>query len=299
MRGFVVVPMRSVGLLAVTLLVATAFAGCATDTSGASSSLEDAAKQINVQGSETTGIIRGVVVDTAIHPLAKVAVSVKAGAKNFVNLTNAEGAFGFGNLAPGTYFVSAVKSGYKTTQQSIEVKANDPEPGVAKILMEVDTSFQKPSHDTFHFRGYMECNVVVVFFFFPCEEPITGTKIGNDNWVASYPIAGNVSWLHTSMTWVPKQPVGTELYFNIGNPDTEIIGYKGGPSPLVLDIKEDKDLGQFKDNSVVIEVSGNGEQGLAGAEAEQDFDAYIVAFHGYKPPADYAFWKDGEPKDPK
>jgi hypothetical protein len=301
MRGFA--PILVAALVAVTVL-----SGCTSSGgSDSSSGLENAARSLDVQGSETTGVIRGIVVDTGIHPLAQATVSIKVGATTLTNKTNGDGAFGFSKVVPGTYFVDVKKSGYKSTQQSVEVKANDNNPPIVKVLLEVDAGFQKPSHDTFHFRGFLACNVAVPLFFFPCEVPLTGIKIDpSDNFAASFPISGNVTWIHTSLVWTPTEPVGTELYFNVfpaqGDDSTTCNPgcYTGGPSPLTLDINKTKDLQPFADSGLVnIDVSGNGEQGIAGAELQQPFDVYMVVFHGYKPPAGYAFYKDGEPKDPK
>jgi len=278
------------------VLCATLLAGCSGKAATDSNSLDQAAKDLDVQATATTGVIRGVVVDTAVRPVAGVHVMTQNGGKTYQANTTAAGAFGFEGLPAGTYFLKTHKPGYADTQTSADVVAGVSDPAITKIQVAADASTQ-PSFDVFHFKGFLECNVAIPFFFFPCVNPVTGQEIGNDQFSATYNVTGNVTWVHTSLVWTPTEPVGTELYMNVGTPQTEIVGYTGGPSPQVVDISG-KDAAQFQDGRLVLEVSGNGEQGLAGAELEQDFDAYTVIFHGFAPPAGYSYWHDGEPVPP-
>jgi hypothetical protein len=319
---------RVVPALAAALVAAFVLSGCSSVGNDVSSNLENAARSIDVQGSETTGVIRGIVVDTGIHPLAQATVTVKVGATTLSNKTNADGAFGFGKVAPGTYFLDVKKSGFKSTQQSVEVKANDNNPPIVKVLLEADASAQKPSHDTFHFRGFIECSVLAGFpsaglggggLFQGCYVPSFGptpeVRVGNENSFTNFQFSGNVSWVHTTMAWTPTQAFGAELYFNTcwaippDNYPSSCLAYTGGASPISADVKgPSKDTKAFETSGTVYfetstygvgDPSGAYGGTMGGASLEQPFDAYLVVFHGYTPPAGYTFAKDGEPKDPK
>jgi hypothetical protein len=288
-------------LAAAALFALVTLAGCAGKAPAPpADSIASGAQQLDLQATATTGVIRGVVVDDAIRPIDNATVTLQ-GTPPQTTKTNNLGAFGFDGLAAGSYFVQVHKRGFQDTQSSADVVAGVKDPAVVKILLAVKPG-SLPSYDVFHFAGFLECNFVIPFFFFPCEVPGTPASnpmpVGNDDFSATYNMTGNISWIHTSLIWQPTEAVGTELYMNIGTPQTEIVGYTGGPSPQVVDVSG-KDLDQFQNGALVIEVSGNGEQGLAGAEVEQGFDAYIVVFHNFEPPAGYAFYKDGEPTPPQ
>jgi hypothetical protein len=291
---------KSLAWVSAASLLALLLAGCSADdtpeSADADELFEEGAGELELAATATTGVIRGVVVDEAIRPLAGAKVTLK-GETTGEAVTGETGVFGFDDLAAGTYFLTIHKQGYADTQQSAEVVAGVAEPDVVKVLLTAQPG-TLASFEVYHFAGFLECNVVIPFFFFPCDLPVYG-PVGNDNFDEAFNVTGNVSWIHTSLVWKPTQPVGTELYMNVGTPDTEIVGYTGGPSPQVVDIGDEDDLEQFTDSAVVIEVSGNGEQGLAGAELQQGFDAYIVLFHNFTPPEGYAYHSDGDPVPPQ
>ena len=131
--------MRIVPLLVIALLLAGSIAGCADNNNGAkkpeSASLKEAEKAANdldVQATDTTGVIRGVLVDDALRPLAGAAVQLQGGGNA---TTNEAGAFGFDGLEAGTYFLSASKDGYATIQQAVEVVAGNSNPDTVKVLL--------------------------------------------------------------------------------------------------------------------------------------------------------------------
>lgn len=288
-------------LLTLLLLTAVAFAGCSGGGGGDPEA--DPTEGLGLEATDTTGVIRGVVVNQAIVPLEGVVVRIASLGMDAT--TNELGAFGFEGLEPGDYFLEASKPRYNRIQQSATVVAGESDPKIVRIQLAEDPS-SRPTYELFQFDGYLECNVVAVIYYFPCRNPMTGEPIGNDQFSAAFDIAGNVSFVHASMLWDPSQPVGTELYMNVGTPKVEIVGYTGGPSPQVVDISDDENgTEDFNDEKVVVfGVSGNGESGggtvpaLVGAEYHQQFSIYLVVFHGFKPPEGYAFYKDGTPVIP-
>lgn len=293
-------PKRIVALrpfLAVLALLSFSLAGC-SGGGGKGGPDDDPTAGLGLEATDTTGVIRGVVVDQAIVPVQDVVISIST--TDLSTKSNEVGAFGFEGLEPGTYFLTAHKAGYADIQQSTVVEADVAEPPIVKIQLVADPS-SAPSYEIFEFHGYLECNVAVPLLFFTCTDPVTGEPIGNDNFQAAYTLGGNASFLHVSLVWDPSQPVGTELYYNICDVDAfcdsleSIREAQGGTGPLVSDLNETQLKEINESGGVGIQVSGNGEMGLAGVEYQQRFDAYIVAFHGFVPPEGYAFHKDGAP----
>src|ERR1041385_8203063 len=101
--------LRLVGAL---LLASVAFAGCA---GSARSPSGDPLQDVHVAATATTGVIRGIVVDIAIHPVA--------GARTLRTNSSATGAFGFQGLPAGTYFIEAHRRGYATSRTGVDVEA--------------------------------------------------------------------------------------------------------------------------------------------------------------------------------
>src|ERR1041385_538006 len=113
------------GLVAA-LLVLVLLAGCSgSPHKKASNDPADQANfdQLGLHATDKTGVIRGVVFDEAIKPVANATVNLTAGTTAAgVTHTGADGAFGFSDLEPGTYFLHANKTGFIEVQQSAEVE---------------------------------------------------------------------------------------------------------------------------------------------------------------------------------
>src|ERR1041385_1220277 len=107
---------RLVGAL---LLASVAFAGCA---GGARAPSGDPLQDLHVAATATTGVIRGIVVDLAIHPVAGVALSLNVGDRTLRTNSSATGAFGFQGLPAGTYFIEAHRRGYATSRTGVDVE---------------------------------------------------------------------------------------------------------------------------------------------------------------------------------
>ena len=295
---------RIATVLLLTLLL-TGVAGCADNKSPKTSKdggLDQAADNLDLQATSTTGVVRGVVVDNAIKPLGGATVTLRgtSSGRDQATTSNEQGAFGFDGLDAGSYFLTVHKLGYFDTQQSVDVVAGVTDPHVVKVLLAANPT-QLAGYEVFDFEGFLECSVTYVLFFSSCKNPVTGEPVGNNHYEQNFATSGNASWVHVSLVWKPTQPFGTELYFNLCDDvgPCNAATYNGGVSPLVGDASGG-DLDHINQLSQVgIEVSGNGEQGSGvGVEAQQGFHAYIVVFHNFTPPDGYAFWRDGEPTLP-
>lgn len=288
--------------LAALLVLAMALAGCSSGKDdGPGSALDQNVSGLDLQATSTTGVIRGVVVNEAIAPLDGAKVTLQ-GTPPMETTTNEQGAFGFDDLPAGTHFLNVHKLGYRDTQQSAEVEAGVAEPPVVKVLL-VANPGELPSYELFQFSGFLECNVAAPLVFVPCQNPATDEPIGNDNFEAAFNFTGKADLIHVSLVWTATQPVGHELYYNLFTPPDDSTTcddcWTGGPSPLLMDLGGST-VDQFNEAQVVqIEVSGNGEQGLAGAELEQPFEAYVVVFHNFLPPEGYSYAADGAPVVPE
>lgn len=144
--------------LALGLVACFVLSGCASSGSSNSSSTDPAKslEGIDAKVSATTGAIKGVVVDSAITPIAgaKVGISLPGGGNKTV-LADKQGRFVFNELNPGTYFLTGSAPLYKSAQTSVEVKAG--EPTVTKIQLQPMFS-QKPYSVPMKQKGFFECS---------------------------------------------------------------------------------------------------------------------------------------------
>jgi hypothetical protein len=142
--------------LALATLACLLLAGCAVDSSDPGKGLPDPG---DVPVTDSTGGVRGVVVDQAIRPLkgATVAVTGPGFGKNLT--TDDAGGFTLGGLKPGTYFLRASKPLYDAQQQSVEVKAGTVPP-VTRIQL-TQLVFAKPYLQTLKFKGFIVCSTNV------------------------------------------------------------------------------------------------------------------------------------------
>lgn len=219
------------------LLLASAVAGC----SGAGG--RDPAAGVDFSGlgleaTDATGILRGVVVDAAVRPVAGVRIDARGpGGAASVSTSNAQGAFGLDGLAPGDWFVAANKSGYRPAQASARVEAGVGEPPVVKLLLEADPA-TAPYVNAFTFDGFLECSFrAVVIGYALCS----GTA--NDRFAQNYTPDSVPDWWQSEMVWESTQAFGSELSLDISCldgppcPDGQVlINRSEGQSPLVVAI---------------------------------------------------------------
>lgn len=188
-----------------------ALAGCSQDPAGSDGTGDDVPtnfEDFELQASETTGILRGVVIDEAIRPLGGVLVVVmKPGGGNLTMETEDDGLFGFDGLEAGTYFLTASKATYVGTQVSAEVVAGEDSPDAIKVLLAADPAFA-PYVQPYHMDGYMECSRRPMFFAQQCDLPGGQTQEVNEDYDL-----GTVApqFIQSEMTWDSTQAVGDEL----------------------------------------------------------------------------------------
>ncbi|MEK6976206.1 MAG: carboxypeptidase-like regulatory domain-containing protein [Candidatus Thermoplasmatota archaeon] len=307
-------------LLLVTSLV---LAGCASSGGGGKGGDDDPTADLGLQATDTTGILRGVVVDERIVPIAGVAVKLLSLDRN--TTTNDGGAFGFDGLAPGTYFVVANKAGFKPVQQGIDVVAGKDDPPVVRIQLLVDDSFVKPYFDTFVLNGYIQCGVTssaiaVAVCSIPngCN-PGFGVCATNETYTQDIfnqfiPISGVPMHIQHEVIWDATQSTGDMLSlamrtataeeYNAGGYGADIGGDVIGTSPLlgVINATMIKQAGiGVNGTGLAPAVFTGGMEGTQvcipdfgclfanGAAINQKFDLYTHVFYGYAPPEGWRF----------
>ncbi|MHB8633793.1 MAG: carboxypeptidase-like regulatory domain-containing protein [Thermoplasmatota archaeon] len=325
--------MRGFSILALLVLAAATLSGCAgapKPTTPPDSGV-DCTNAKNSQDPlclhSTTGSIRGVVTDAAIHPLAGVAVSVKVpGKAAMVANTTATGAFGFGGLAPGTYFVQASKVGFSSAQTSADVVAGQVPP-VTKILLQADMS-STPYFTAYALQGYMECSgatfvISGAYCSIPSSEcgqaPGAPCNVTQDKFGAFYTLDKVPNWVQSEMVWQSTQAASDQmdLDHSYGCGGTFYCDYSAtGGSPLVLhnNATEIRHAGWGSNGtqlfvraftgpiagSAVCDPSGTlGCTYGLGESVEQSFTIYTHVFYGFQPPDGWSFGKDGDPPLPK
>jgi Carboxypeptidase regulatory-like domain len=204
--------MRGRALLALALaLPAVALAGCSDAKAPADPAQDVDFDDLDLQATSTTGIIRGVVVDSAVRPIADALLELRGADQPATTRSNADGAFGFDALPPGDYFITANKSGYVQSQQSAVVVAGVAEPPIVKILLESDPS-TVPYVQTYVFDGFIDCSFrAVVIGHATCSQ--AGTP--NDLFAVSYTPAGTPDWWQSELVWESTQAFGSDLSLDI------------------------------------------------------------------------------------
>lgn len=226
MRGSV--PFLTMLLLAVTL------SGCAEGGSEPKDD-EGAFDDLDAVATEDTGVIRGIVVDPTITPVADVTVTVQG--TDLETTTNADGAFAFSQLDPGTYFLTADKAGFDATQSSVEVVAGVDRPPILKIQLVPDPT-ERPYLSTMQFDGFIACSVRGAIIGIALCSIYAGFE---DEFSVSYTLDRVPHWVQAEAVWDSTQVLGDEMSLSLtcldgetGCPDGQYeIAQGEGPSPQI------------------------------------------------------------------
>lgn len=269
-----------------------------------------------VQATATTGVIRGVVVDEAIRPLANVNVSLTDSGRSV--LTTDNGAFGFDGLEPGTYFVQAVKLGFGTVQQSVEVQAGVDEPPIAKMVLPANPS-TAPYFEAYSYDAFITCGAAIVATSVGCNTfPDVGEALG-DRVYFRFEFTSLPMWTQGELVWEQTQPAGGAMIWEIVDPNypgapQPHTGYREtGPSPALAYINTTV-LKDSEEWAVGDAGEGNGVQyrifagphptctGVGfgcGITLNQKMTGYIHHFYNFAPTEGWRFYYDGDPKVPE
>jgi Carboxypeptidase regulatory-like domain len=315
------------GLLAssaAVLLASLVLAGCSGTGDPPADQPEDADfEDLGLQATATKGVLRGVVVDDAIRPVAGVAVSL-TGPSTGNTTTTADGLFGFSDLEPGPYFVHAEKAGFVAAQSTADVVAGVDDPPVVKILLTADAT-TAPYVATFIFEGFIECSES---FVAAGHATCSQAGLPNDKFDVTYNPDRQPQWIQSEMHWESTQAVSPGLHVAYSVPGEGLLldnpVEAGGPSPLLLQANETmvEQLDVMGDNGLFIRVFNepiegtrpsdpvNGDDCLdrpalggcangVGVTIEQSFTIITNIFYGFAPDPAWRYAVDGPAAPPQ
>lgn len=309
-------------------------AGCA----GASEAPGDAGSPAEGQGppddglvaTTETGLLRGVVVDEAIRPMAGVAVSVtRPDAQALAGTTNGQGRFGFDDLVPGSYIVAAAKAGYYAETVVAAVRAGEADPPAVQVRLLRDAE-TVPYVVAASFDGFIECGVRGGTGGVSACQLVQGrVNVTNDRSLFKMAADPGASWMQGELVFEANQPLADTMgfYFHQLEEDparTHDIGQYPlnlGPSPVLLTINEtgagtcatcvEEPLNMTLWDQLWVYVmagdlsatrppetcSPTGSPCLAGTGVvlEQRFQVFVHLFHRTTPPTGWQFSVDGAP----
>lgn len=270
------------------LLTAVTLAGCSQSPNGGPQSTIETAFE-DVVATETRGVIKGVVVDEAIRPLADVEVELKDQTRKTV--TTKDGLFSFIDLVPGAYFVQASKYGYNSTLTSVQVQAGV-DPPIVNVPLIANPS-ERPHLEIMEKNGFLTCGIAGL-------TDICGLFGGGFFLLQNKLENGIPSWIQTELVWKSTQPASEELKLMLLNETDYSLVYRKnltGTSPIVGSMNADE-IAQHRygiDSEYYVMVSSAD----VGVAVNQAFTTYTHIFYGFSPPADWQFSRDGHPRVPE
>lgn len=311
------------GLLAI---LVSGIAGCADankdPSAGPAQTDESVFEGLDLQATSTTGVIRGIVVDEAIRPLAGVSVTIQG--RDDATTSNHGGAFGFDGLDPGAYTVAASLAGHVTVQIEATVVAGLDDPDLVKILLGRDASggafFTERT-----FEGFLECDAATGNWCYLANKHTCTvysaagqrcTNVTADNSFFAIDVTdlnGPPDWTQSELVWKSTQSVFTYLLTRIDilvtPPTIEYSNSSHGNSPLKVTFNrteaEDHKLGT--EGQLGLKVFSYGNPTLcdtnanlcaATAAVNQRITFYVHLFYGYEPPHDWRFTDNSEVPGP-
>lgn len=277
--------MRRLPLAVLALLL---LSGCTAGGEAELSEAEKAARSLDVEATETTGVIKGIVVDLTITPIAGVTVSLNG--QNVSTTTNDLGAFAFADLEPGTYFLTTSHENYTSVQQSVDVVAGEQDPSPVRIQVAAILRAD-PRVDAYTATIFVDSSIVVLG---------TGYTLGGVTTESYYwfevPIEPNATVAQTEVRWEAGTPLAENAAISggtyAGNDRVQTSGQQG-PTPMVF--RANATEGEDTADNVYYQVFATDSAGLPGGMiTNQRFDCFIHAFYNFMPDADWQYGRDGE-----
>lgn len=295
----VVVGLRAVCLVALLLVLpGCSSQGASPTATSASVTFDD----VHLEAHSGKGLIRGIVTDSAVRPVAGANVSLRE--PNQHVLTDAQGRFGFSEVEPGVHFLTASKVGFTTVQTSVEVAADRKDPPLAQLRLEAVPGSQ-PYFTPLKWDGFMQCSFIVAGAFGTGCLLTVAVPTGDSSRFFS-PIDRTPSFLQNELRWTATQALGTNLCMrtyaskNIGGtllgPDT------CGPDPILQRYNgtnlAKQQVGSGMGIERVVYVASYLPSNTFGFALNQDFTVYTHLFYNFEPKPDWTFGHDGEPVVP-
>lgn len=262
--------------LAVTLLAV--FAGCsetpATPVDPRVEAAEQSARAIPANVAANTGVVRGILLDQAGHPVSDAIVTVTPPRAQAT--VTPEGGFALGDLEPGRHLVVVGGPGYVAAEEFTVVAAGEPQPELLRFTLQrivVAPAVEWREYD----RGV--------------DTHVQGVNvISHAHGVI--PLEPGATVVQFEFTWTPQSPFTQTLLASIGyDPQGQPVYQVPGTSPLVVRVNATYQ-GQamtYADGFLQIEDANGNELGL-----NQQYHLRIDAFYGFVPRADWTYGNDGD-----
>lgn len=282
-------------------MLGVVLSGCAGgDPPAAGTDAGAAFDGLGLEATATTGVIRGVVIDGSVVPVAGASVALTPG--DATVLSDAEGRFGFADLAAGTYFLTASKAGHTTVQASVDVVAGEAAPA-ATLLRLQRLPGTEPYVVAMQWDGFMQCSFTVAIAFG------TGCLVGgftDDNSRRFDEIDDQPTFLQSELDWDTTQALGTNLcmrhYASEGIGGEVLMDDVCGPAPLMqvagADVLNGTAVGSGMGLERVVWVDDFAVDTTLGLALNQQFTVYTHLFHNFAPPEGWTFLADGSPPVP-
>jgi hypothetical protein len=289
--------------LAALLVAASALAGCASGDDGPEAAVDG----------PSMGILRGVIVDDAIRPLAGVNVSVTPpGGTPVEQTTGEDGLFRFDGLAAGSYSVAATRMNYLSTQTLAQVVAGDPEPALLQLQMALAGS-TVPYVNAIVWEGFIGCAFT---FGNLCSAPaqagydVIGDSSAHLFWGEYVDVERVPDLVQAEAVWEPTLATSEELkpIFGWSEPETwRNLAYQGtffsesvtSPSFHRIGHAELLDAKVGTESGLVVEFySGGDTTNPTFLTLNQPIRLVLHNFYGYLPPDAWRFVTDGAPPGP-
>ncbi len=291
--------------LSMLVLLFVGFAGCADETAPVVP--DDPFADTPSTVATGKGVIRGLVIDTTITPVAGALVTVTN--TKLEATTGEDGLFRFADVAPGTYFLKISKSGWSPMQQSVNVVADVAKPDIIRVQIERVPGSEARA-ETFQDIGFIACGWGVPITYGYC-----GDELGQeDDYRLQYMVDGTPDFIQVEIIWESTQPLSDNLYLiNSMCPPQNKDSCPGSipagkrwdegtwSSPAIMRTPAGFVQGamdQFSsDNTnewwVGVDVSADGPALASGVTIDQEFRGYVTMFWNIEPSADWTFVNDG------
>ncbi len=281
------------------MLITVALAGCsdsepAQTTTGPGPVPEDLEKG--------KGVIRGVVVDGALAPVA--GADVVVGGTQLAAVTDDEGQFLFADVEPTTYFVTASKPGWSQVQQSVLVEADVLTPP-AITLQILPIPGTEPRAPTFSQRGFIGCGAATALTI---HSVCNDLELNEDRSHVYFEIPEKPDYYQAEIVWKSTQATSTQLwsahyqydfasdsYIDGGGPSSRLCN-SASPSPYVCRVGPERLNATSVGGTVGVDIAmfADGPEGN-GVAISQDFEVFLTLFYNTgEPDADYRYIEHGD-----
>ncbi len=306
------------------ILLSALLAGC----SDSGESKADDAPVDDLQSTATTGVIRGIVLDETITPIAGVTVTIPSQA-NATSTSDAEGRFGFDGLEGGTYILEALKVGHQTVRATAKVVAGVDDPLTIKVTLP-RLPETVPYIIPIHVNGLMNCEVLAVMLVESCDLD-TGVA-GDDTSQFFLPVDQRAPHaVQVELDWESTQQAGESLTLTFGACNGEYCSPYGigtnmlcqtwGTSVLWCNVNQytvqrsgegaggssvgQTNLGVGASPGIALAIASDcaactppqtpqcGAACGVGLVLQQEFDAYTHVFYNFTPDEGWLFLEDG------